>query len=67
VKLFYDARHTDVAFRVGDWVWVKLLHRPIASVPAQTRGKLAPRFYGPYQIVEKIRDVAYRVQLPAGA
>jgi hypothetical protein len=26
VKLFYDAKHTYVAFSTGDWVWVKLLH-----------------------------------------
>jgi hypothetical protein len=67
VKLFYDVKHTDVAFCVGDWVWVKLLHRPIASLPHQTKGKIASRFYGPYQIPEKIGEVAYRVQLPAGA
>jgi hypothetical protein len=67
VKLFYDVKHTDVSFSIGDWVWVKLFHRPIASLPHQTKGKLAPRFYGPYQILEKIGEVAYKVQLPAGA
>jgi hypothetical protein len=66
VKLFYDAKHTDIAFSVGDWVWVKLLHRPVVSMPTQIKGKLAPRFYGPYRIVERIGDVAYRLQLPAG-
>jgi hypothetical protein len=67
VKLFYDAKHTDMAFNVGDWVWVKLLCRPVASLPTQTKGKLSPRFYGPYKILERIGDVAYRLQLPAGA
>jgi hypothetical protein len=67
VKLFYDAKHTDMAFSVGDWVWVKLLQRPVASMPTQTKGKLAPRFYRPYQILERIGDVAYRLHLPAGA
>jgi hypothetical protein len=33
MKLFYEAKHTDVAFSVGDWVWVKLLQRPVASLP----------------------------------
>jgi hypothetical protein len=36
-KLFYDAKHTSMAFGVGDWVWLKLLHRPVASLPAQTK------------------------------
>ena len=30
-----------------------------------TRGKLKPRFYGPYRISEVINDVAYRLELPA--
>jgi hypothetical protein len=66
-KLYYDAKHMNIAFGVGDWVWVKLLHRPVASLPAQSKGKLAPRFYGPYQVLERIGDVAYPVQLPTGA
>lgn len=37
VKLFYDAKHTTMPFSVGDWVWVKLLHRPVASLPGQPR------------------------------
>uniref|UniRef100_A0A0A9HQC4 Tf2-1-like SH3-like domain-containing protein n=1 Tax=Arundo donax TaxID=35708 RepID=A0A0A9HQC4_ARUDO len=63
-KLYYDAKHTDVAFGVGDWVWLKLLHRPVASLSTPVKGKLAPRFYGPFQVVERIGDVAYRLQLP---
>jgi hypothetical protein len=66
-KLFYDARHTPMEFGDGDWVWVKLLHRPVASLPAQSKGKLAPRFYGPYKILERIGDATYRVELSAGA
>jgi len=33
----------------------------------QSSGKLKPRFYGPYQVVELINDVAVRLALPPGA
>jgi hypothetical protein len=31
------------------------------------RGKLGPRFYGPFKIIEREGDVAYKLELPAGA
>jgi len=30
-----------------------------------TSGKLAPRFIGPYEIIEKVGTLAYRVDLPS--
>ncbi len=65
-KLFYDDKHRDVAYGVGDWVWVRLLHRQAASLPGFSKGKLSPRYYGPYKVLERIGEVAYRLQLPAG-
>jgi hypothetical protein len=66
-KLQYDKYHRELVLKVGDWVWVKLRHRPIASVADQPRGKLAPCFFGPYKIVDKINEVAYKLDLPSGA
>jgi hypothetical protein len=31
------------------------------------RHKLRPKFFGPFQVTEKINDVAYRLQLQVGA
>jgi hypothetical protein len=58
-KKYYDANHRDVEFAVGDWVRLRLLHR--------TTRKLGPRYVGPFQVVERIGRVAYRLQLPQGA
>jgi hypothetical protein len=66
-KRFYDAKHRDVEFVVEQWVWIRLLHRPIASLDVKGCAKLGPRFYGPFQVLERIGDVAYKLKLPAGA
>jgi hypothetical protein len=66
-KAAYDKNHHDLTFMVGDWVWLRLLHRPIASLSTHGHGKLGPRFYGPFQIKEWVGDVAYKLNLPASA
>jgi hypothetical protein len=66
-KRFYDTKHGDVEFAVGLWVWLRLLHHPIASLDVKGRGNLGLRFYGPFQVLERIRDVGYKLKLPAGA
>jgi len=66
-KATYDRSHRPQQFAVGDWVWLRLHHRPHGSLPEATRGKLRQRFFGPYQIIEKINDVAFRRSLPPGA
>lgn len=54
-------------FSVGDWVWLRLLHRPIASLSVSVHGKLGPKFFEPYEVAERIGSVAYRLLLPPGA
>ena len=50
-----------VIFELGDWVWVHM-HKERFS--AHRRTKLHPRGDGPFQILEKINDNAYKVDLP---
>uniref|UniRef100_A0A2N9IMV7 CCHC-type domain-containing protein n=1 Tax=Fagus sylvatica TaxID=28930 RepID=A0A2N9IMV7_FAGSY len=50
-----------VIFEPGDWVWV---HMHKERFPAHRRTKLHPRGDGPFQILEKINDNAYKVDLP---
>ncbi|WVZ69650.1 hypothetical protein U9M48_018405 [Paspalum notatum var. saurae] len=66
-KKYYDASHRDLELQVGDWVWLRLLHRTTQSLDTRARGKLGPRYAGPFRVVERIGGTAYRIQLPAGA
>ena len=59
-KQQYDKKHRELSFEVGQWVWLRLLNRPLSSLNVHNRSKLGPRFFGPYKIAEKIGDVAYR-------
>ena len=48
-------------FQPGDWVWV---HFRKERFPLQRKSKLNPRADGPFQILERINDNAYKVDLP---
>jgi len=66
-KRHYDAHHREVEFDVGAWVLLRLLHRTTHALASPSKGKLRPRYAGPFQIVERIGQVAYRLRLPADA
>ncbi|XP_017417973.1 uncharacterized protein LOC108328599 [Vigna angularis] len=62
-------KQTDKARRpanveVGDWVYLKIkLHRQ-TSMPSKLHPKLAARYFGPFQVTQKIGEVAFKLQLP---
>jgi hypothetical protein len=41
--------------------------RSTVGVTAATPTKLRPKFCGPYQIIQRIGDASYKLQLPAKA
>ena len=62
-KSYADQRRRDLEFAVGDLVFVKI--SPLRNVVRfGKRGKLSPRFVGPFPILERIGTLAYRVNLP---
>ena len=63
-KSYADNRRRDQEFEVGDMVFLRI--SPWKGVLRfGKRGKLSPRYIGPYRIVERIGEVAYRLELPS--
>jgi hypothetical protein len=53
-----------VEFMVGDMVYPKIQPYKLKSLAKTMNQKLSPRFYGPYEIEQKIGAVAYKLKLP---
>ena len=62
-KSYADVRHRPLEFEVGDHVFLKVMPKG-GVVRFSKRGKLSPRFIGPFEILERIGAVAYRLALP---
>ncbi|KAK6124790.1 hypothetical protein DH2020_041480 [Rehmannia glutinosa] len=62
-KSYADRRRKDLQFEVLDKVFLKVA--PLKGmVRFGKKGKLRPRYIGPFEILDRIGDVAYRLALP---
>ncbi|KAL9448232.1 hypothetical protein AB3S75_015664 [Citrus x aurantiifolia] len=57
----------DVEFKEGDMVYLRLHPYQQSSVFKRAHQKLCSKYFGPYQIIQKVGLVAYKLQLPEGA
>jgi hypothetical protein len=61
-KSYADHKRRELSFEVGDFVYLKV--SPMRGLHSfKVRGKLAPRFIGPFKILEKRGEVAYQLEL----
>ena len=62
-KSYANNRHRELQFEIGDQAFLKI--SPWKGVLRfGKRGKLSPRFIGPYEIVSKVGPIAYKLKLP---
>uniref|UniRef100_A0A2N9F9M7 Tf2-1-like SH3-like domain-containing protein n=1 Tax=Fagus sylvatica TaxID=28930 RepID=A0A2N9F9M7_FAGSY len=61
-----DKHRSERKFEVGDWVFLRL--QPFRQKSMRKKlGKLSPKFYGPYKVIQRVGMVAYKLELPEGA
>ncbi|XP_068336647.1 uncharacterized protein [Pyrus communis] len=63
MKAQADKHRKEKVFEVGDLVYLKLVHYQLQSLAAYAYHKLHPWFYGPCEVLEGIRSVAYKHKL----
>jgi hypothetical protein len=62
-KSYVDNRRRPLEFEVGDRVFLKV--SPMKGVMQFVKkGKLSPRFVGPFEITQRVGRLAYRIALP---
>ncbi|XP_019242014.1 PREDICTED: uncharacterized protein LOC109222058, partial [Nicotiana attenuata] len=62
-KSYADKRRRELVFTIGDKVFLRV--SPMKGVMRfGKRGKLSPRFIRPYEILDQVGAVAYRLALP---
>ena len=64
-KSYADTKRKEVTYEVGDKAYLRV--SPLRGVKRfGVKGKLAPRFVGPYRVLERMGEVAYKLELPEG-
>jgi len=58
-----DKNHSEPAFHVGDWVFLKAQPYLQSSLAPRANQKLSFKFFGPYQIMARVGSIAYKLQL----
>ena len=62
-KSYADRRRRPLECEVGDHIFLKVMPKR-GVIRFDKRGKLVPRYIGPFEILERMGIVAYRLVLP---
>lgn len=65
IKKQANSHRREVSFEVGEMVYLKLRPYRHKSLAKWVNEKLAPRYYGPFQVLARVGVVAYKLLLSA--
>jgi hypothetical protein len=62
-KSYSDKRRRELTFHIGDFVYLRV--SPLKGMQRfQVKGKLAPRYIGPFKVLARRGEVSYQLELP---
>lgn len=62
-----DKKRSFRQFQEGEWVFLKLQPYIQSFVAKRANHKLSFKYFGPYKIISRVGQVAYKLQLPSGS
>lgn len=65
--MFADRKRSDRVFAVGYMVFLKLQPYRKSYVDIRRNFKLSSKYFGPFEVLQRIGVVAYRLKLPIGS
>jgi len=67
MKQLADRHRSERSFEIGDMVYVKLQAYMQVFISFKPNGKLSPEYFGPCKVLDKVREVAYKLELPVNS
>ncbi|XP_027358778.1 uncharacterized protein LOC113867584 [Abrus precatorius] len=67
MKVNANKKRTEKEYKVGDLVYLKLQPYKQTSLPSTSFHKLVARYFSPFKVLERIGQVAYKLELPQGS
>ena len=64
MKQYANQHHSKRTFQVGDMVFLRLQPYKKSSLKLKGHQNLTQNIYGPYKVLQKIRYVSYKLELP---